>query len=63
MKIMEDHQHDFVVLSAGYDTRIDNFLESNPRLPGRISNLHPVRLSQHQRTSRHFHEVVAEGRR
>lgn len=38
LKMMEDHQHNLVVIIAGYDTHIDKFLESNPGLPDRFSN-------------------------
>ena len=36
VKAMEDHQHDFVLILAGYSKEMDYFLSLNPGLPSRF---------------------------
>jgi stage V sporulation protein K len=37
LKMMEDHRHDLVVVVAGYTTKMDEFLSSNPGLRSRFN--------------------------
>lgn len=37
LKMMEDHRHDLVVVAAGYTTKMDEFLSSNPGLRSRFN--------------------------
>lgn len=37
LKMMEDHRHDLVVVVAGYTTKMDDFLSSNPGLRSRFN--------------------------
>ncbi|MCX7568791.1 stage V sporulation protein K [Tumebacillus sp. DT12] len=36
VKAMEDHKNDFVLILAGYDTEMEQFLRTNPGLPSRF---------------------------
>lgn len=36
VKLMEDHQHDFVLILAGYSNEMERFLNLNPGLPSRF---------------------------
>lgn len=37
LKMMEDHRHELVVVAAGYTTKMDEFLSSNPGLRSRFN--------------------------
>ena len=37
LKMMEDHRHELVVVVAGYTTKMDDFLSSNPGLRSRFN--------------------------
>ncbi len=54
VKAMEDHQHDFVLILAGYSREMDYFLSLNPGLPSRF----PIAIDFPNYTTDQLMEIV-----
>ena len=58
LKAMEDHRDDLVVIVAGYDGLMDEFIHSNPGLESRFNRFPPLCRLHGGGTAGHLPDAV-----